>query len=131
MLRQCIFLTQSQVKNDTLGLPLAGRIACLVQHSNGNFLLATGAKIYTMDPISLSLKPFLNLPGDSTLIRFNDGKIDRQGRFWIGTSDIKEKESLGAFYRVDGDHNLYCVDQSFVVSNGPAFSPDGAPALFC
>ena len=112
-------------KNQTLPLSLPKQIACLVPCHGDRFLLATGNSIYTMDPASLNLDPFINLPGDPALICFNDGKIDRQGRFWIGTSHIEEKEPHGAFYRIDGNNSLHRVDQGFVVSNGPAFSPDG------
>ncbi|NIU07278.1 MAG: SMP-30/gluconolactonase/LRE family protein, partial [Phycisphaerae bacterium] len=45
--------------------------------------------------------PFADLPADPALICFNDGKIDRQGRFWIGTSHIEETQPLGALYRID------------------------------
>ncbi len=35
--------------------------------------------------------------------RFNDGKVDRHGRFWAGTMDRFERESFGALYRLDTD----------------------------
>jgi sugar lactone lactonase YvrE len=56
--------------------------------------------------------------------RFNDGKCDRKGRFWVGTMDRKLEGPAGALYRVDADLSVQRVLEGFVVSNGIAFSPD-------
>ena len=57
--------------------------------------------------------------------RFNDGKVDRQGRFWAGTMDRAEQEASGALYRLDHDLYLDRIDSGYRVTNGPAFSLDG------
>lgn len=55
---------------------------------------------------------------------FNDGKCDRNGRFWIGSKDIKEKSTIGALYRLDLDGKFTKMDEGFIVSNGMGWSPD-------
>ncbi len=57
--------------------------------------------------------------------RFNDGKTDRQGRFWAGTMDRHEREANGSLYRLDPDLNWTRIDTGYRVTNGPAFSLDG------
>lgn len=57
--------------------------------------------------------------------RFNDGKVDRQGRFWAGTMDRHEREASGSLYRLDVDLNWTRIDGDYRVTNGPAFSLDG------
>jgi sugar lactone lactonase YvrE len=57
--------------------------------------------------------------------RFNDGKVDRMGRFWAGTMDRFEREASGALYRLDADLGWTRVDGGYRVTNGPAFSLDG------
>lgn len=57
--------------------------------------------------------------------RFNDGKTDATGRFWAGTLHDPETEPLGALYRLDPDGKISRHDQGYIVTNGPAFSPDG------
>lgn len=57
--------------------------------------------------------------------RFNDGKIDREGRFWAGTMDHSETQDRGTLYRIDHDLNWTAVDTGYRVTNGPAFSIDG------
>ncbi len=57
--------------------------------------------------------------------RFNDGKVDRQGRFWAGTMDRFEREASGSLYRLDPDLIWTRVDSGYRVTNGPAFSLNG------
>ena len=65
--------------------------------------------------------PEVSLPGN----RFNDGKIDRRGRFWAGTMDHAEQAASGSLYRVDLDLSITLIDTGYRVTNGPAFSVDG------
>ena len=39
--------------------------------------------------------------------------------------DESEKDASGALYRLDGDLSLHVMDRDYVITNGPAFSPDG------
>jgi len=57
--------------------------------------------------------------------RFNDGKVDRLGRFWAGTMDRTEKDASGSLYRLDPDLSFRRIDSGYKVTNGPAFSLDG------
>ena len=63
-------------------------------------------------------------------MRFNDGRCDRQGRFWAGTMvmDMAAGIPAGALYRLDGqatDGSLAVQLTDFIVPNGLGFSPDG------
>ena len=63
-------------------------------------------------------------------MRFNDGRCDRQGRFWAGTMvmDMAAGTRTGALYRIDGStgrESLEAQLQDFIVPNGLGFSPDG------
>ncbi|QDL38608.1 SMP-30/gluconolactonase/LRE family protein [Rhodoferax sediminis] len=56
--------------------------------------------------------------------RYNDGRCDRQGRFWVGSMN----ESItpgGSLYRVDPDGSLTHCFGDIIVPNSIAFSPDG------
>ncbi|MBD8573736.1 SMP-30/gluconolactonase/LRE family protein [Pseudomonas syringae] len=59
-------------------------------------------------------------------MRFNDGRCDRQGRFWAGTMlmDMQAGARVGALYRHDGE-GLHLQLEKMIVPNGLAFSPDG------
>ncbi|HUA78266.1 MAG TPA: SMP-30/gluconolactonase/LRE family protein, partial [Acetobacteraceae bacterium] len=62
--------------------------------------------------------------------RMNDGKVDRQGRFLVGTMDYEEREPLAGLYRLDPDLRITRLEESIIVSNGPCWSPDGGTFYF-
>ena len=62
-------------------------------------------------------------------MRFNDGRCDRQGRFWAGTMhmDMAAGHAVGCLYRYDATAGLsQPVQEGLYTQNGLAFSPDGA-----
>jgi xylono-1,5-lactonase len=62
-----------------------------------------------------------HLPGN----RLNDGTVDAAGRLWFGSMDDAEIEETGSLYRVGNDGRVAAPDRGYVITNGPAFSPDG------
>ncbi|MEO0384366.1 MAG: SMP-30/gluconolactonase/LRE family protein [Pseudomonadota bacterium] len=62
--------------------------------------------------------------------RLNDGKVDRRGRFFVGSMDTMEEGPSGALYRVDPDFSVTKVDDGIICSNGPCFSPDDTTFYF-
>lgn len=72
----------------------------------------------TVRPIAL---PETHLPGN----RFNDAKVDGNGRFWGGSMDNEGKIDSGALYRLDPDLNIHKLDENYIIDNGPTFSQDG------
>ncbi|GAA3980291.1 SMP-30/gluconolactonase/LRE family protein [Mucilaginibacter dorajii] len=56
--------------------------------------------------------------------RFNDGKCDPAGRFWIGTMAIDETAGAGSLYTLDTDGGLSLKIQGTTISNGMAWSAD-------
>lgn len=94
---------------------------CLVfADANGlGFLdLTTGAIDRIADPES-------DLPGN----RFNDGKVDPQGRLWAGTMHSGCKESSGSLYRLDAN-GVRRMATGFICSNGLGWSPDHRTMYF-
>ena len=61
-------------------------------------------------------------------MRFNDGRCDRQGRFWAGTmhTDMPAAHAVGALYRyTHADRLTGPVVRGLLTQNGLAWSPDG------
>ena len=56
--------------------------------------------------------------------RLNDGFVDSAGFLWFGSMDDTEEEPSGALYQL-GDDGCVTRDPGYVVTNGPAESPDG------
>lgn len=57
--------------------------------------------------------------------RLNDGAVDAQGRLWFGSMDDGETEPTGELWRLDAFGDACAHDTGYVITNGPAFSPDG------
>ncbi len=65
-------------------------------------------------------------------VMFNDGKCDRQGRFWAGTKDIAEKNPIGSLYCLDTEGKATeILQRGFTVSNGIAWSLDNSRMYIC
>jgi L-arabinonolactonase len=64
-------------------------------------------------------------------IRFNDGRVDRRGRFWSGTMVEDEQSApLGCLYSIEGAGEPRCHLQGVKISNGLCSSPDGTQLYF-
>lgn len=69
---------------------------------------------------------------DQPHIRFNDGRVDRQGRFWAGTmveDQIDEREK-GCLYRLDPDGKAIPVLGDLLIPNSLCWSPDSRKLYF-
>ncbi len=99
----------------------------LVPAVGGNFIGAFrgGFAIVTLATDAIALQPIADPESDKPGNRFNDGKVDGRGRFWAGTMDDNETDPSGVLYRLDPDLSWTRLDDGYVVTNGPAFSPDG------
>ena len=61
--------------------------------------------------------------------RFNDGRVDRQGRFWVGTMHNETRAPEGVLYRLDG-RDLVPVTGGVRIPNSLCWSPDGGTMYF-
>src|SRR5262249_13206447 len=83
-------------------------------------LLATrsGIGFYDFEKLTLLENNAAYLPP----ARFNDGKLDRQGRFWAGTAP--GEQPLGHLYRMDKNGDVTVMESGIRISNGMGWSPD-------
>ena len=101
------------------------RICSLAPRKAGGFIAGTERGFATIGLEAGAFEPFLDPEPDRAGNRFNDGKLDREGRFWAGTMDDSEGSASGALYRLDSDRSARRLDDGYRVTNGPAFSRDG------
>ena len=101
------------------------RVGSLVPRSGGGFVAGTEHGIAEVDlkagRFEIVHQPEAHLPDN----RFNDGKVDRAGRFWAGSMDDNQNAATGALYRIDSDLSWIRIDEDYKIANGPAFSPSG------
>jgi len=101
------------------------RVGSLAPRRGGGFVAGTDEGFVAIDLAAGSFDPIGHPEAHRPDNRFNDGKVDRSGRFWAGTMDDSEREAAGCLYRLDPDLNWTRFDEGYRVTNGPAFSPDG------
>ncbi len=103
--------------------PLASEPGCCVPLLGGGLLLAMRDGIWRFDTRSGERQRVAEPPYDPARQRFNDGKADAQGRFWVGTLDDRRLPEAALYRLADG--KLERLADGITVSNGLAFSPDG------
>ena len=95
-----------------------------------SLLLALGTELRRFEPDSGRLQTVAELEAGDTGNRLNDGKCDRQGRFWVGTMRDGTSEALGALYRFAGGGEAVRVREGIAIPTSLAFSPDGRTMYF-
>lgn len=98
--------------------------SCCAPVSGGGLLLAMRDGLWHFDNTTGERSLLAAPPYDPALQRFNDGKADAQGRFWIGTIDDKRAPQAALYCLAGG--TLRRMADGITVSNGLAVSPDGA-----
>ena len=107
-------------------------LACIAQAGNGSWVAAMENGLFAITPHadgSLDSRLLANVTHALPEMRFNDGRCDRQGRFWAGTMlmNMAAGAPVGAMYRYSAGQvePLKAQLDGFIVPNGLAFSPDG------
>jgi xylono-1,5-lactonase len=112
-------------------LQLQSPLGALVATTDPNTVMVSHrCGIVTYDIRNQVVAPFSDPEAGRDAVAYNDGKVDRYGRLWVGTSHLDEREARGALWCVEPDGTGTLGDAGFVVSNGPAFSPDGSKLYF-
>ncbi|MBN6714726.1 glucurono-1,5-lactonase [Pseudomonas capsici] len=106
-------------------------LACIAAHSSGGWIAGMESGLFHLQPgegESLTSTLLASVEHEQPGMRFNDGRCDRQGRFWAGTMllDMAAGVSAGALYRYSaGQQQLNAQLHGYIVPNGLGFSPDG------
>ena len=103
-----------------------GQTAGAVALAEDGGLLVAGARglvAISADGV-LSFGP--DLLGDRRDVRFNDGRVDPQGRFVVGTMALGKATGDEVLLRVDAAGAVETLREGIGLSNGIGFSPDGA-----
>ncbi|MCU1739304.1 MULTISPECIES: SMP-30/gluconolactonase/LRE family protein [unclassified Pseudomonas] len=107
-------------------------LACIAASPDGGWIAGMESGLFRLTADLDGKLQCIRLVGVNHLLpgmRFNDGRCDRQGRFWAGTMqiDITAGAAAGALYRYDGGQSTPLESRlgGLIVPNGLAFSPDG------
>ena len=130
--RQRISATKAEVWS------LPDYAGCLAEVEPGALAIAMGSGIHRLELATGRAELLCPVPLMSPTVRFNDGKVDPAGRFWVGTMQNNfgpEGQPLpiercdGCLYRVS--HGTAAVMQQDIgISNTLAWSPDATRFYF-
>jgi Gluconolactonase len=98
-----------------------GCIALTAQH--GTLVGALRSGWYWID-VETGAKQLIAVSPAGAGCRFNDGAVDRAGRFWVGTLEDSETNPVGELYLLAPDLSYRTMDRGFLCSNGITWSTD-------
>lgn len=114
----------------TSTIPMPAEVGSVVLRQSGGLVAALRSGIAFVDfdtlDVSIFATPEHDLPGN----RFNDGKCDPRGRYWLASMDDSVTRPTGAIWRLDSDLRATRMGQGFIVGNGFGWSPDGRTMYF-
>jgi len=102
------------------------QVGWVLPSSEGGMIAGLQSGVHRFDPASgqcdLLHAPEAGRPGN----RLNDATVAADGAIWFGSMDDAEEQDTGRIWRL---HGGVCADAGLPpvsITNGPAFSPDGA-----
>jgi sugar lactone lactonase YvrE len=99
-------------------------VASIAPMQGGALLLAARDGLWSFDPASGARTLLAEPPYEPAKERFNDGKCDPQGRFWVGTIYEPRDPPLASLHCYSAG-TLRRMADGITVSNGLAWSPNG------
>ena len=96
------------------------KIGCLGLRQSGGLIMATQSGFAIWQENNPSLEFMGDPEADLPETRFNDGTVDRAGRFWAGSYG----RSANFMYRFDPGRKIHQMESGLKIPNGIGFNPD-------
>lgn len=109
----------------TASWPMPQPVGSIALRRDGGIIAATRLGFVFLDTRTGAIEHLHNPEPDKPENRLNDGRCDRQGRFWAGSMVETLTSKGGSLYRFDPDRSCHRMVEGLIVSNGLAWSPDG------
>lgn len=113
----------------------AERVGCIALSTRGGLVAAMETGVFAVELLTvpqIKVMPLAAIRHRQANMRFNDGRCDASGRFWISTMcmDMALGAPVGAWFCLDerGLSPPHC--EGLITPNGLAFSPDGRTMYF-
>ncbi len=103
---------------------MATEPSSLARHAAGGLVVATRAGFVHLDTATGAVTDIAKSPFDQSKARFNDGKPDAAGRFWVGTIYEPRDKPAAEMYVLEKGRVRLAWSGGMTNSNGLAFSPD-------
>jgi sugar lactone lactonase YvrE len=110
--------------------PVPELLGCIAPARSGRLIFAGAQGIGRLDPGTGDIERIAHPERELAENRFNDGKVDRMGRFWSGTMHVPGTRASGSLYRLDRELVVRRMDEGFICSNGIGWSPSNRIMYF-
>ncbi|MNK67296.1 L-arabinolactonase [compost metagenome] len=110
--------------------PLPELIGSFCETSKGRLMLALKSGLHFLDLETGGLQAWFDPEPALPNNRLNDGKCDRQGRFWVGSMNDGDRIPTGTLYSVLGNGTSTAHLSGITIPNSLAWSPDGKKMYF-
>jgi sugar lactone lactonase YvrE len=101
------------------------QVSFVLPRDDGGYVTGLPGKLAGFDSAMGKFEAIHRIESSLPDNRTNDACIDAVGRLWFDTMDDRQVEPNGALYSWDGAGAPVVHDRGYIISNGPAFSPDG------
>jgi sugar lactone lactonase YvrE len=103
---------------------MASEPSALAVDVDNNLVVATRNGFVYLNTSSGDLESIAPAPYDPKIMRFNDGRVDPAGRFWVGTLYEPRDQPKAEMYVLDQGDLRLAWSGGMTNSNGLAWSPD-------
>ncbi|MFP6745698.1 MAG: SMP-30/gluconolactonase/LRE family protein [Alphaproteobacteria bacterium] len=110
--------------------PPGSSIGSLALREQGAMVIAMDSGFHAFDFETGACQAIAEPEADLANCRFNDGKVDRQGRFIAGSLNKDFANAVCGLHRLDDDHSVERIAGGISCANGPCWSPDGSTFYF-
>jgi sugar lactone lactonase YvrE len=94
--------------------------------ADGGLVCGMPGRLMRFDPQTGNFRLLRELEASLPGNRMNDGYVGSDNSLWFGSMDNAEVAPTGSLYRLRSNGELQSLDSGYVITNGPATSPDGA-----
>src|SRR5437899_5963201 len=99
-------------------MPMPEAIGCFALSATSGFIVALRSGLWRADRNGKLEGKIAAAPYDTVHFRFNDGRCDAQGRFFVGSMNERRDANAAALYRLDPDGALRQVLSVMMISKG-------------
>ncbi|SCY38832.1 Sugar lactone lactonase YvrE [Nonlabens sp. Hel1_33_55] len=99
-------------------------VGTVVSVNDEKVLVALVEGIYSIDLNTGAVELFSDTTDTEVPGRFNDGKVDPNGNFWVGSMPWDQEARTGKLYKIDAEGNATVMLTGIGISNGIVWTKD-------
>jgi sugar lactone lactonase YvrE len=104
---------------------MASEPSAIAADGDNNLVVATRLGFVRLNTTTGEIADICPAPYDTAITRFNDGRVDPAGRFWVGTMYEPRDKPAAEMYVLERDTLRLAWSGNMTNSNGLAWTPDG------